>query len=75
MVARIVGVADAFDSMISKRVYRNQLDLNFALNEIRQKKGTQFDPEVADAFLSIFEEKAIKMERTAMNLVKSHKKT
>jgi putative nucleotidyltransferase with HDIG domain len=74
LVARIVGVADAFDSMISKRVYRNQLDLNFALNEIRQNKGTQFDPEVTDAFLSIFEEKEIKKERTAMNLVESHKK-
>lgn len=59
LVARIVGVADAFDAMISKRVYRNELDLNFVLNEIRRNKGTQFDPKVVDAFLSIFEEKDI----------------
>ncbi|MEC1525687.1 HD-GYP domain-containing protein [Neobacillus niacini] len=54
--ARIVGVADAFDAMISRRVYRNELDLNFVLNEIRQNKGTQFDPAVVDAFLSIIKE-------------------
>jgi len=72
LAARIVGVADAFDAMISKRVYRNNLDLNFALNEIHRNKGTQFDPEVADAFLSIFKETEIKVERTVINLVESH---
>ncbi|MCM3690910.1 HD domain-containing phosphohydrolase [Neobacillus niacini] len=72
--ARIVSVADAFDAMMSNRVYRNELDLNFALNEIRRNKGTQFDPEVADAFLSMFKEKDIKVERTAINLVESYKK-
>jgi putative nucleotidyltransferase with HDIG domain len=72
--ARIVGVADAFDAMISKRVYRNELDLNFVLNEIFQNKGTQFDPDVVDAFLSIFEETEIKLEQTSFNLVKSQKK-
>lgn len=71
--ARIVGVADAFDAMISKRVYRNELDLKFVLNEICRNKGTQFDPEVVDAFLSIFEETEIKLEQTSFNLVKSHK--
>jgi putative nucleotidyltransferase with HDIG domain len=75
LVARIVSVADAFDAMISNRVYRTEFDLNFALNEIRRSKGTQFDPEVADAFLSIFEEKAIKVERPDINLVEPHKKT
>ncbi|EKN70937.1 HD-GYP domain-containing protein [Neobacillus bataviensis LMG 21833] len=75
LVARIVGVADAFDAMISKRVYRNGLDLNFAINEIRRNKGIQFDPEVADAFLRLFKEENIKVERTAINLVESHKKT
>nr|WP_285889658.1 HD-GYP domain-containing protein [Neobacillus niacini] len=75
LAARIVGVADAFDAMISKRVYRIELDMNFALNEIRRNKGTQFDPEVVDAFLDIFQEKDIKVERKAINLIESHKKT
>jgi len=75
LTARIVGVADAFDAMISKRVYRNDLDLKFALNEIRRNKGKQFDPEVVEAFLSIFEEKDIKEDHKAIKLIESHQKT
>lgn len=55
LTARIITVADAFDAMVSKRIYREGLDLNVALNEIRKNKGTQFDPEIVDAFLSIYE--------------------
>lgn len=55
LAARIVAVADTFDAMTSRRVYRNELDLEHTLNVIRQNKATQFDPEVVDAFLSLFE--------------------
>jgi putative nucleotidyltransferase with HDIG domain len=55
--ARIVAVADSYHAMISKRVYRNEFNLEMTLNEIRQNKGTQFDPEIVDAFLSLFNEK------------------
>lgn len=76
LAARIVAIADTFDAMISKRVYRNdELDLTYILNEIRQNKGTQFDPEIADAFLSIFQEKDKKVEHTSMSLAKSQIKT
>ncbi|MBP3953363.1 HD-GYP domain-containing protein [Bacillus suaedae] len=54
LVARIVAVADTFDAMISKRVYRNEFDLNHTLEEISKNKGTQFDPEIVDVFLSTF---------------------
>ncbi|EMR07153.1 Cyclic di-GMP phosphodiesterase response regulator RpfG [Bhargavaea cecembensis DSE10] len=50
LFARIVAVADTYDAMTSKRVYRDALDQNTALNEIRKGKGTQFDPEIADVF-------------------------
>lgn len=53
--ARIVAVADTFDAMTSRRIYRNELDLEHTLAVIRQNKGTQFDPDVADAFLSLYE--------------------
>jgi len=56
LFARIVGIADTFDAMTTKRVYRDEFDINYALNEIRKNKGTQFDPEIADVFLSLFEE-------------------
>lgn len=56
LVARIVAVADTFDAMTSKRVYKREQGLAFTLNEIQEKKGTQFDPEIVDIFLSMFEE-------------------
>jgi HD-GYP domain-containing protein (c-di-GMP phosphodiesterase class II) len=49
--ARVVAVADAFDAMTSTRPYRRALPLAVALAEIERCRGTQFDPEVADAFL------------------------
>jgi putative nucleotidyltransferase with HDIG domain len=54
LAARIMGVADSFDAMTSKRVYSQKMSIKDALLEIKKNKGTQFDPEVADVFLSLF---------------------
>lgn len=54
--ARIIAVADAYDAMRSNRVYRNQLDIDYAIYEIRHNRGKQFDPKVVDAFLGLFDE-------------------
>jgi putative two-component system response regulator len=51
--ARILAVADAFDAMTSERPYRGALGLDFALEEIERCAGSQFDPKVVAAFLSI----------------------
>lgn len=51
--ARIMAVADAFDAMTSKRVYRNQADWGTVLDELHHNKEKQFDPLVVDAFLKI----------------------
>lgn len=59
LCARIVAVADTFDAMTSRRVYREELDLSFTLDEIRNSKGTQFDPEVVDALLYLVENRQI----------------
>lgn len=56
LVARIVAVADSFDAMSSKRVYRKELQLETILEEIKDNKGKQFDPLVVDAFLALFAE-------------------
>jgi HD-GYP domain-containing protein (c-di-GMP phosphodiesterase class II) len=48
---RIVAVADAYDAMVSDRVYRAGLPHSAALAELEEGRGTQFDPDVADAFL------------------------
>ena len=51
--ARIVALADAYDAMTSERPYRRALTREEALAEVRRCAGTQFDPQVAQAFLQI----------------------
>lgn len=52
-IARIIGVADAYDAMSSTRVYRRHLSEKKILSEIENNKGKQFDPEAADAILKL----------------------
>lgn len=51
--ARIAAVADTFDAMTSKRTYRNALDLQIVIDEIKKNRRVQFDPQIADVFLDI----------------------
>jgi response regulator RpfG family c-di-GMP phosphodiesterase len=53
--ARIFAAVDTFDAMTSDRPYRAALSIEAARDEIRRFSGIQFDPRVADAFLSIDE--------------------
>lgn len=62
LLARIVSVADAFDAMISKRSYRNELNLNYVKNELKLNSGTQFDPIVTKTLLDILENDYEKIE-------------
>ena len=55
LFGRIICVADTFDAMTSNRVYRNQMDTDYVMNEMKNGRGTQFDPEVLDAFLRLVE--------------------
>jgi len=51
LVGKIVGLADSFDAMTSKRTYRDTRSVEQALAEIEKGLGTQFDEEVGNAFL------------------------
>lgn len=51
--ARIIGIADAFDAMNSSRVYRTRISPKIILQELRNGRGSQFDPELLDQFLPI----------------------
>ena len=51
--ARIVGVADAYDAMVSDRAYRRALSSEEACRRIARDAGRQFDPLVAAALLEI----------------------
>jgi diguanylate cyclase (GGDEF)-like protein len=49
--ARIIAVCDAYDAMTAERPYRPPLSHELACDELRASAGTQFDPEVVEAFL------------------------
>jgi diguanylate cyclase (GGDEF)-like protein len=49
--ARVVAVCDAFEAMTSDRAYRPARSLEAACRELRAMAGTQFDPDVVEAFL------------------------
>jgi putative two-component system response regulator len=54
--ARIVALADVFDALTHGRPYAPAWPIDRALEEIRQRRGTQFDPDLTDAFLALIEE-------------------
>ncbi len=62
LYARIIGIADAFDAMTSNRVYRNQLDLDYVLEELTKGKGTQFDPELCEIMINLIKDGEIDVE-------------
>jgi putative two-component system response regulator len=49
--ARIVALADVYDALTSKRVYKAAFDDDLAHDTILQGRGTHFDPDIVDAFL------------------------
>lgn len=54
--ARIVAVADAYHAMVHDRPYSTAIAHSEALRELRANAGTQFDPEVVEAFCAIYAE-------------------
>ncbi|MDB4896618.1 MAG: metal dependent phosphohydrolase [Firmicutes bacterium] len=55
--ARIIGVADALDTLVSDRPYRKGKPVEVAFQEIRRCAGTQFDPQVVQALEQLFRER------------------
>lgn len=55
--SRIIAVADVIEAMASRRPYRAALGLDAALAEIKQGRGTLYDPAVVDACVRLFDEK------------------
>jgi len=51
--ARLMAVADVYDALVSRRPYKDAYPHQFAVDEIVKAKGSQFDPDVVDAFLTI----------------------
>lgn len=53
LAARIVAVADVYDALSSKRVYKDAFPHDRCVAMIREGAGTQFDPDVVEAFLEV----------------------
>jgi len=54
--ARLMAVADVYDALISRRVYKPAFTHEEAIDIMRKGRGTHFDPEIFDGFLKITEE-------------------
>jgi energy-coupling factor transport system substrate-specific component len=63
--SRIIFVMDAFDAMVSSRVYRKGLPLEEALRRVQNAAGTEFDREIVDHFAGIVESQLPEVSRIA----------
>ena len=62
--ARIITVADSYDAMNSRRIYRNALPPEMIRNEFEKNRGRQFDPQITDIFLKLLDEGHIVLKNT-----------
>ncbi|MBQ7782484.1 MAG: HD domain-containing protein, partial [Oscillospiraceae bacterium] len=53
LCARVMAVVDVFDALTSKRVYKEAYTIDKALEIMLESKGTHFDPDIIDIFISI----------------------
>jgi putative two-component system response regulator len=54
--ARLMAVADVYDALISRRVYKEGMPHSKAVQIISESRGTHFDPDVTDAFIALADE-------------------
>ncbi|KIL99346.1 Pole remodelling regulatory diguanylate cyclase [Paramagnetospirillum magnetotacticum MS-1] len=54
--ARLMAVADVYDALISRRVYKEGMPHERAVGIIREGQGSHFDPDIVDAFLNLADE-------------------
>jgi len=56
VIARIISVADTYDAMTTDRAYRRALPHEVSITEIERCTGSQFDPEISNAFITGIDE-------------------
>jgi putative two-component system response regulator len=65
LCARIMSIADVYDALKSKRVYKEPFEQEKCVQIIKEGSGTQFDPNIVEAFLKVadkFQEEAKRLE-------------
>ena len=58
-IGRIIAVADVFDALVSKRHYKEAMDVETAKAEILRGSGSQFDPDIVQVFLRLLDDGTI----------------
>jgi HD-GYP domain-containing protein (c-di-GMP phosphodiesterase class II) len=61
IIARIIAVADTFDAMTTDRPYRKALSFEIAFEELRKNIGTQFDRNIVNAFIEVYNEEGFEL--------------
>lgn len=62
--ARVVAVADSFDAMNSRRIYRNPISLDEIRKELLNQAGRQFDPEIVKVFVALIDDGSVETVKT-----------
>ncbi len=69
--AKIIAIADAYDSMVSDRSYRDGILHEDAIRRIDEQSGKQFDPKVVDAFKAIIIEAMNEINNCNLNVAEN----
>jgi len=62
LIARIIGVADAYDAMSNARCYRKALEKEVIIDELTKGSGSQFDPHIVPIMLQMIEEGSVPVD-------------
>ncbi len=76
LYTRIVTLADAFDAIVSERSYKKSETIDKAIEVIKRRKGTQFDPGIVDAFMKALPsiKETLKATHTIDDFLKENKR-
>lgn len=55
LIARVVAICEAYDVMTAETSYRDPVNNRIAIDELRANAGSQFDPELTEAFIALLE--------------------
>ena len=62
-LARALAICDSFDAIVSKRPYKEESSIEFAISEIQKNLGTQFDVELGKSFIELVENNKSEIEK------------
>lgn len=55
-LSKIISIADTFDAITTKRSYKAEMNIDYAINELERVRGTQLDAKLVDNFIEIINE-------------------